>query len=91
MDSFFMSYFFNSIQEIILSLESETKDAIFVCLSDVWLDSTEVFSHLKTMLQGFLKSGIHPTAFIFMGDFCSEPYVHSSNRMISYQGELFLL
>ena len=67
-------------------MESESKDAMFVCLSDVWLDSSEVLNNLKIMLKGFLQSSIYPTAFIFMGDFSSEPYVHSSERLLSYQG-----
>ncbi|KAL0602529.1 DNA polymerase epsilon subunit 2 [Plecturocebus cupreus] len=53
-------------------LEEENKDAMFVFLSDVWLDQVEVLEKLRIMFSGY--SPAPPTCFILCGNFSSAPY-----------------
>ncbi|KAK2492656.1 hypothetical protein MC885_021504 [Smutsia gigantea] len=53
-------------------LEEENKDAMFVFISDVWLDQVEVLEKLHTMFSGY--SPAPPTCFILCGNFSSAPY-----------------
>ncbi|CAM4641590.1 unnamed protein product [Leuciscus chuanchicus] len=53
-------------------LEEENEDAMFVMVSDVWLDSVEVLEKIHTMFSGY--SAMPPTCFIFCGNFSSAPY-----------------
>ncbi|XP_025299051.1 DNA polymerase epsilon subunit 2 isoform X3 [Canis lupus baileyi] len=53
-------------------LEEENKDAMFVFISDVWLDQGEVLRKLHTMFSGY--SPAPPTCFIMCGNFSSAPY-----------------
>nr|XP_055027510.1 DNA polymerase epsilon subunit 2 isoform X2 [Misgurnus anguillicaudatus] len=53
-------------------LEEENEDAMFVVVSDVWLDSVEVLEKIHTMFSGY--SAMPPTCFIFCGNFSSAPY-----------------
>uniref|UniRef100_A0AAR2JWB5 DNA polymerase II subunit 2 n=1 Tax=Pygocentrus nattereri TaxID=42514 RepID=A0AAR2JWB5_PYGNA len=53
-------------------LEEENEDAMFVIVSDMWLDSVEVLEKIQTMFSGY--SAMPPTCFIFCGNFSSAPY-----------------
>uniref|UniRef100_H3DIP1 DNA polymerase epsilon subunit n=1 Tax=Tetraodon nigroviridis TaxID=99883 RepID=H3DIP1_TETNG len=53
-------------------LEEENEDAMFVIISDVWLDDVEVLEKLNLMLSGY--SSMPPTCFIFIGNFSRAPY-----------------
>uniref|UniRef100_A0A8C1TUK5 DNA polymerase epsilon subunit n=1 Tax=Cyprinus carpio TaxID=7962 RepID=A0A8C1TUK5_CYPCA len=53
-------------------LEEENEDAMFVIVSDVWLDRVEVLEKIQTMFSGY--SAMPPTCFIFCGNFSSAPY-----------------
>ncbi|XP_035388712.1 DNA polymerase epsilon subunit 2 isoform X3 [Electrophorus electricus] len=53
-------------------LEEENEDAMFVIVSDLWLDSVEVLEKIQTMFSGY--SAMPPTCFIFCGNFSSAPY-----------------
>ncbi|XP_054651952.1 DNA polymerase epsilon subunit 2 [Dunckerocampus dactyliophorus] len=53
-------------------LEEENEDAMFVVVSDVWLDSVEVMEKLNLMFSGY--AALPPTCFIFCGNFSSAPY-----------------
>uniref|UniRef100_A0A669DZ81 DNA polymerase epsilon subunit n=1 Tax=Oreochromis niloticus TaxID=8128 RepID=A0A669DZ81_ORENI len=53
-------------------LEEENEDAMFVIVSDVWLDSVEVMEKLNIMFSGY--AAMPPTCFIFCGNFSSAPY-----------------
>uniref|UniRef100_A0AAQ6ANL1 DNA polymerase epsilon subunit n=1 Tax=Amphiprion ocellaris TaxID=80972 RepID=A0AAQ6ANL1_AMPOC len=53
-------------------LEEENEDAMFVIISDVWLDSVEVMEKLNIMFSGY--AAMPPTCFIFCGNFSSAPY-----------------
>uniref|UniRef100_A0A3B3ZE01 DNA polymerase II subunit 2 n=1 Tax=Periophthalmus magnuspinnatus TaxID=409849 RepID=A0A3B3ZE01_9GOBI len=53
-------------------LEDENEDAMFVLVSDVWLDSVEVMDKLNLMFSGYAT--MPPTCFIFCGNFSSAPY-----------------
>ncbi|NXP56643.1 DPOE2 polymerase, partial [Heliornis fulica] len=65
-------------------LEDENEDAMFVFLSDVWLDQAEVLEKLQTMFSGY--SSAPPTCFFFCGNFSSAPY--GKNQIQSLKGSL---
>lgn len=51
-------------------LEKENGEAMFVVLSDVWLDKLEVMEKLRVLFSGYAQ--VPPTAFILCGNFFSE-------------------
>ncbi|ROL51276.1 DNA polymerase epsilon subunit 2 [Anabarilius grahami] len=61
-------------------LEEENEDAMFVMVSDVWLDSVEVLEKIHTMFSGY--SAMPPTCFIFCGNFSSAPYGRNQLRTL---------
>uniref|UniRef100_A0A674IMJ6 DNA polymerase epsilon subunit n=1 Tax=Terrapene triunguis TaxID=2587831 RepID=A0A674IMJ6_9SAUR len=63
-------------------LEDENEDAMFVFVSDVWLDQVEVLEKLHTMFSGY--SSVPPTCFFFCGNFSSAPY--GKNQIQSLKG-----
>uniref|UniRef100_A0A8B9UBH7 DNA polymerase epsilon subunit n=1 Tax=Anas zonorhyncha TaxID=75864 RepID=A0A8B9UBH7_9AVES len=65
-------------------LEDENEDAMFVFLSDVWLDQAEVLEKLHMMFSGY--SSAPPTCFFFCGNFSSAPY--GKNQIQSLKGSL---
>lgn len=54
------------------ALERENNDAMFVILSDVWLDQPRVLEKLRALFSGY--SAVPPALFIFCGNFTSEPH-----------------
>nr|DBA14529.1 TPA: hypothetical protein GDO54_005484 [Pyxicephalus adspersus] len=60
-------------------LEEENEDAMFVFVSDLWLDQVDVIEKLHVMFSGY--STAPPTCFIFCGNFSSAPY--GKNQMKS--------
>ncbi|NWI93076.1 DPOE2 polymerase, partial [Pitta sordida] len=65
-------------------LEDENEDAMFVFLSDVWLDQAEVLEKLHMMFSGY--SSAPPTCFFLCGNFSSAPY--GKNQIQSLKGSL---
>ncbi|NXP69507.1 DPOE2 polymerase, partial [Ramphastos sulfuratus] len=65
-------------------LEDENEDAMFVFVSDVWLDQAEVLEKLHTMFAGY--SSAPPTCFFFCGNFSSAPY--GKSQIQSLKGSL---
>ncbi|KAF5892253.1 DNA polymerase epsilon subunit 2, partial [Clarias magur] len=65
-------------------LEEENEDAMFVIISDLWLDNVEVLDKLQTMFSGY--SAMPPTCFIFCGNFSSAPY--GTNQIKSLKDSL---
>ncbi|NWY45742.1 DPOE2 polymerase, partial [Sylvia atricapilla] len=65
-------------------LEEENEDAMFVFVSDVWLDKAEVLEKLRMMFSGY--SSAPPTCFFFCGNFSSAPY--GKNQIQSLKGSL---
>ncbi|MCI4382889.1 hypothetical protein PGIGA_G00019850 [Pangasianodon gigas] len=61
-------------------LEEENEDAMFVIISDLWLDSVEVLEKIQTMFSGY--SAMPPTCFIFCGNFSSAPYGKSQIKSL---------
>ena len=49
-------------------LEEENEDAMFVIVSDVWLDSVEVMEKLNLMFSGVLQ---HPGLRLYMSSVCT--------------------
>ncbi|XP_075387203.1 DNA polymerase epsilon subunit 2 isoform X2 [Tenrec ecaudatus] len=59
-------------------LEDENKDAMFVFISDVWLDQVEVLEKLHTMFSESLKT---------LADIiCEYPTIHQSSRFVFVPG-----
>ena len=56
----------------LLALERADPDAMFVLMSDVWLDRPAVMTGLKRLFSGY--EAVPPTAFVLMGNFLSAPY-----------------
>ncbi|NWW41363.1 DPOE2 polymerase, partial [Panurus biarmicus] len=65
-------------------LEEENEDAMFVFVSDVWLDQAFFLEKLRTMFSGY--SSAPPTCFFFCGNFSSAPY--GKNQIQSLKGSL---
>lgn len=53
-------------------LEQENEDAMFVFVSDVWLDDIKVMKKLRVLFTGYAESP--PTCFVLCGNFTSQPY-----------------
>ena len=58
----------------------ENQDAMFVFLSDVFLDDQRVMEKLSTLFAGYSEAP--PTAFVLMGDFSATPYGHLSHQKL---------
>ena len=56
----------------LLQMEQNDPDAMFVFLSDVWLDNMKVMDKLRTLFTGY--SEMPPTCFVFCGNFLSQSY-----------------
>ena len=56
----------------LLAQERANPDAMFVLLSDVWLDRPAVMEGLKRLFSGY--ASMPPTAFVLMGNFLAAPY-----------------
>jgi len=71
-------------------LESANPDAMFVFLSDVWLDSPQVQDRLRRLFAGY--SAMPPTAFVLCGNFLSNPgeqgYVSKLREHLKLLGEM---
>ncbi|KAH0620208.1 hypothetical protein JD844_020253 [Phrynosoma platyrhinos] len=65
-------------------LEEENEDAMFVFLSDVWLDQADVLEKLRMMFSGY--ASMPPTCFFFCGNFSSAPY--GKNHIQTMKGSL---
>ncbi|XP_028402077.1 DNA polymerase epsilon subunit 2-like [Dendronephthya gigantea] len=67
-----------SASEKMRTIEEENQEAMFVILSDVWLDLPRVIAKLRVLFHGYHTTP--PTLFIFCGNFISESYgpKHSS-------------
>uniref|UniRef100_A0A8D3BAK3 DNA polymerase II subunit 2 n=1 Tax=Scophthalmus maximus TaxID=52904 RepID=A0A8D3BAK3_SCOMX len=73
-------------------LEEENEDAMFVIVSDVWLDNVEHtmrnHSHLASLILFFTGyAAMPPTCFILCGNFSSAPY--GKTQIKSLKGETF--
>uniref|UniRef100_A0A671V478 DNA polymerase epsilon subunit n=1 Tax=Sparus aurata TaxID=8175 RepID=A0A671V478_SPAAU len=66
-------------------LEEENEDAMFVIVSDVWLDNVEVMEKLNLMFSGY--ASMPPTCFILCGNFSSAPYGNAQIKAL--KGETF--
>ena len=76
-------------EETIIEIEKNMDDASFVILSDVWLDQHAVMMKLKELFYGFSHS-VPPLAFIFIGNFCSTPFIYNSDEREKYKGIFYI-
>ncbi len=63
-----------------LEQEHPNAEAMFVFLSDVWLDRAEVVQALRSLLAGYCAQP--PTCFVLMGNFLSQPYGGSRHAKV---------
>ena len=61
-------------------LEKEMDDAMFVFLSDVWLDKANVLEKLEKVFAGYAEQP--PTCFVLMGNFLSTPYGNDETNIL---------
>ncbi|XP_046858107.1 DNA polymerase epsilon subunit 2-like [Xenia sp. Carnegie-2017] len=54
------------------TIEEDNQEAMFVILSDVWLDLPKVMAKLRVLFNGY--ASVPPTLFIFCGNFISKPF-----------------
>ena len=64
--------------EKLQAMLAENEDAMFVFLSDVFLNDPRVMERLDTLFSGYSETP--PTAFVLMGDFSSAPYGPLANQ-----------
>ncbi|CAK9073984.1 DNA polymerase epsilon subunit B (DNA polymerase II subunit 2) (AtDPB2) (Protein CYCLOPS 2), partial [Durusdinium trenchii] len=68
----------------ILEAQEESREGSYVILSEVHLDSVPVLEMLETLFQGYESHG-PPTAYIFMGSFCSRSFVPTGQGVRAYR------
>ena len=73
-----------AVSEKLKQIEQENQDAMFVFLSDVWLDQAKVMAKLKILFGGYAE--MPPALFVLCGNFCSKPY---GSNYLSRMKELF--
>ncbi|CAE1325743.1 POLE2 [Acanthosepion pharaonis] len=61
-------------------LESENQDAMFIFLSDVWLDQPKVIHKLKVLFSGYYECP--PVAFVFCGNFTSSVHLSKQGKIL---------
>ncbi|KAL4238277.1 DNA polymerase epsilon subunit 2 [Mactra antiquata] len=61
-------------------IEQDNSDAMFIVLSDVWLDQIKVIEKLRILFSGY--SGFPPTCFVFCGNFLSAPLGSSHCKVL---------
>eukprot|EP00096_Caligus_rogercresseyi_P012735 TRINITY_DN5434_c1_g1_i1.p1 TRINITY_DN5434_c1_g1~~TRINITY_DN5434_c1_g1_i1.p1 ORF type:complete len:343 (-),score=85.88 TRINITY_DN5434_c1_g1_i1:81-1109(-) len=61
-------------------MEKDRGDAMFVFLSDVWLDKPDVQKKLHQLFAGY--SPMPPTCFVLMGNFLSAPYGNTASSVL---------
>lgn len=66
-------------EKSLFEFEQNTADAVFVMLSDVFLDSPRVMAGLRLIFEGYLNDGVVPTAVILIGSFLSHPFGQDPN------------
>jgi DNA polymerase epsilon subunit 2 len=61
-------------------------DPPYVVLSEVHLDSARVLEKLEELFRGFEEDGaVVPKAYVFMGSFCSKPFMSTAEGVRSYK------
>jgi DNA polymerase epsilon subunit 2 len=61
-------------------LEIDDEGAMFVVVSDVWLDKPAVLDRLRMMFDGYATME-PPPIFVLMGNFLSQPYGADTNNV----------
>ena len=61
-----------AVSEKLKMIEQDNQDAMFVFLSDVWLDHPKVMAKLRILFGGYAE--MPPALFVLCGNFCSKPY-----------------
>ncbi|KAJ2722017.1 DNA-directed DNA polymerase epsilon, subunit B, partial [Coemansia sp. Benny D115] len=71
------------------AIEVSNENGIII-LSDTWLDKQETMEALQRLFEGFSHTS-PPIAFIFIGDFCSKPFVPGSGETTQYRDNMTAL
>ncbi|KAL3187178.1 hypothetical protein MRX96_025906 [Rhipicephalus microplus] len=67
-----------------LELSDVPDNALFVLLSDVWLDQPQVLSHLRVLFSGFAQGA--PACFVLAGNFLSRSTGLQKDRVLLREG-----
>lgn len=69
------------------NMEKDNTDAMFVFLSDVYLDQPRVMDKLRTMFAGY--SSMPPSLFVLCGNFNSQPYGPNQYKVLKESFQAF--
>lgn len=70
--------------KILQESEVHNQDGFYVVLSEVHLDSSRVLERVADLFQGYEQT-VQPTAYIFMGSFCSGAFTPNSTGVSAYR------
>lgn len=70
--------------QILEESEPQNPDGFYVVLCEVHLDSVRVLEKLSDLFQGYEQAAA-PTAYVFMGSFCSAAFVPTGAGVSSYR------
>ncbi|CAG8634881.1 6889_t:CDS:10 [Acaulospora morrowiae] len=71
--------------EVIKKCEVKWDHLFFAVLSDVWLDEYKTLANLREMFRIYASVNIFPFAFIFLGNFLSEPFLYTEEHSTKYK------
>jgi DNA polymerase epsilon subunit 2 len=69
---------------ILRNAELDNPEGMYVVLSEVYLDSVRNWERLEKIFQGYEESR-PPIAYIFMGSFCSTPFLPTAESVRTYR------
>lgn len=69
---------------VLKQAEIENPDGMYVVFSEVHLDSVRTMEKLSDIFQGY-ESASPPSAYIFMGSFCSTPFLPTGDGIKTYR------
>eukprot|EP00177_Eucheuma_denticulatum_P002933 GFKZ01005271.1.p1 GENE.GFKZ01005271.1~~GFKZ01005271.1.p1 ORF type:complete len:708 (+),score=117.92 GFKZ01005271.1:3329-5452(+) len=72
--SLFGGHFEQADGPALLKMEREAVDSVFLILSDVALDNSNVFAGLRHIFRGYLEDEVLPKMVALMGNFLSHPF-----------------
>ncbi|KAJ3140900.1 DNA polymerase epsilon subunit 2 [Physocladia obscura] len=70
----------------VAEIEKDAVNVSFAIFSDVWLDDSKVLAKLRIIFEQYSsESSYIPLAFIFLGNFSSNPYIYNSADFLAYK------
>lgn len=69
-------------REMVEEFEVQNEEAMFIVISDVWLDKPAVLAKLRKLFEGFEGMGKN-VVFVLMGNFLSEPHGAAAHKVLT--------